>query len=165
MVRNIEDRLCHVCWVRGHIAVNCPMHEALLHLSTLVRGLSSRLRIPLSTRREYRVGTSNRQRRRGRGRPRPSRRRRHDTYRPDDRAADPGSNASNNTQPASREAVQPVPEYDHHSHCEPRLTPPTEFKDDMSITPPADLAHAQTGMICESDDVGIRLDASFAPIE
>lgn len=27
-----SDRYCHLCYERGHLAANCPVREALLHL-------------------------------------------------------------------------------------------------------------------------------------
>ncbi|KAL5362592.1 hypothetical protein BJX96DRAFT_103020 [Aspergillus floccosus] len=43
---NISDRYCHLCYERGHLAANCPVRRALLHLGRMLQGLN----MPLNTR-------------------------------------------------------------------------------------------------------------------
>ncbi|KAB8077865.1 hypothetical protein BDV29DRAFT_36371 [Aspergillus leporis] len=157
MVRDVEYRRCHICWERGHIAVDCPIRDSLLYLANLAADLNNRIRRPAPIR-VYRVNML-------RSHYGPPRRRRYD---PAPRGHDRERHRvrGRHDLPARPVPVNREPGYanrrDQHDVRGPfRDNPAAGERDDIRLTPPTATAHWQDSVVCENDDHNIRLDTSI----
>ncbi|KAF5866051.1 hypothetical protein ETB97_001129 [Aspergillus alliaceus] len=156
MVREAREyRRCHVCWERGHIAVDCPVRQALLHLANMASELNDRIRRTVPVR-VYRVEPSRRRyrpprRRHGRDVPERNLDRRHvgrHNVRP--------RQAPVNREP-DREDRRHYRRDSHDPHC---ATPPVEERDNMRLTLTGQ-AQLQTSVAHDRDNHGVRFDTSI----
>ncbi|KAF7595804.1 hypothetical protein BBP40_004616 [Aspergillus hancockii] len=150
MVREVEYRRCHVCWERGHIAVNCPIRDSLVYLASLAADLNNRIRRPAPIR-VYRVNTARScygppRRRRLDLAPRAHDRERHRVREPHDLPSRPG--------PVGREPgyANHCDHRDHHNVHDLRDHPTAGERNDIRLTPLIDSAHWQSSVLCKNDD-------------
>ncbi|KAE8162531.1 hypothetical protein BDV40DRAFT_300257 [Aspergillus tamarii] len=155
MVRdNMEWRRCHVCWERGHISMDCPVRQGLLHLANMAAELNDRIRRPVPIR-VYRVNTH----------------RRH--YRPPRRRHNREQNSERNH--TGRHELPPRPvhvnselnyedrgPYHRDVHGSRPAHPPADNKENIRPAPPANPAHLQTSVAYDRHGLNMRLDSSIA---